>query len=170
MHPEVLIMSGLYGLILATDPIQNYDVHLTDVDRGSRFSIQTYWKDRELMTEMLISHLKWIENNRGPVGRIFDCLSELSYQETINWPLIEHRWPSLHRVFAHQAGRRALGNLGVWVRDAIRDPTLLKTTEVETFYSRPGFVVPPDFGTPERIAFEPVIGLSELKVMRQVGD
>lgn len=161
-HPHVLIMSGLYGLILPTDPIQNYDVHITDVDRSSGLNLQSYWKDRELMTEILLSHIKWIEQNKGPIGRIVDCLSELSYQETINWSLLEHRWPVFHRVFEKSAGRDSLENLGIWIRDVLQQPKLLKEIQPDLFYENAGFT------TPDRIAFEQVIGLTRLPVMRQV--
>ncbi|WP_165456770.1 peroxide stress protein YaaA [Aquabacterium lacunae] len=161
-RPVVLIMSGLYGLLLATDSIQNYDAHLTDVNLEAGVSIQTYWKDRELMTEILLSHIKWLEKNVGPVGRVVDALSELSYQETINWSLIRHRWPVFHRVFEKRAGRDALANLGVWVRDVLRDPNLLKSIEYDQFYENKSFL------DEDRIAFERLIGETSLKVMRQI--
>lgn len=161
-RPVVLIMSGLYGLLLATDSIQNYDVHLTDVNLDAGVSIQTYWKDRELMTEILLSHIKWLEENVGPVGRVVDALSELSYQETINWSLIRHRWPVFHRVFEKRAGRDALANLGIWVRDVLRDPSMLSRIEFDTFYENKSFF------DDDRIAFERLIGETSLKVMRQI--
>jgi hypothetical protein len=99
---------------------------LTDVDLSNGVSLQTYWKDRELMSQILISHLEWLEKERGPIGLIVDALSELSYQETINWPLIDRRWNVLHRVFESSAGR-ALGNLGYWIQDVIRDPACFDT-------------------------------------------
>lgn len=161
-HPEVIIMSGLYGLIPATEYIQNYDVHLTDVDLSSGVSLQTYWRDRELMTQILISHIEWIESNRGPIGLIVDALSELSYQETINWSLIDRRWNVLHRVFERHAGRNALGNLGYWIQDFVREPSLLRNLQPDTFYENPRFF-PGD-----RIAFERQIGHSSLSVAREV--
>jgi pimeloyl-ACP methyl ester carboxylesterase len=161
-HPQILIMSGLYGLIPATESIQNYDVHLTDVDLTSSISLQSYWKDRELMTQILVANLEWVEKHRGPVGRVVDALSELSYQETINWSLIDRRWPVLHRVFESKSGRDALGNLGVWVRDVIRRPEIIGELNFEQFYDNPNFL-PKD-----RIAFEERIGGSQLPVAREV--
>ena len=114
------------------------------------------------MTEILLSHIKWIEQNKGPIGRIVDCLSELSYQETINWSLLEHRWPVFHRVFEKSAGRDSLENLGIWIRDVLQQPKLLKEIQPDLFYENAGFT------TPDRIAFEQVIGLTRLPVMRQV--
>jgi hypothetical protein len=162
-HPELLIMSGLYGLVPPTEFIQDYDVHLTDVDLDSGISLQTYWKDRELMTQILISHLEWIERTKGPVGMVIDLLSELSYQETINWALVDRRWPVLHRVFEKTAGVDALGHMGVWLRDVLRDPHAIQTIEKDAFYDNPGF------HPADRIAFEEGIGQSQLKVSRELG-
>jgi pimeloyl-ACP methyl ester carboxylesterase len=161
-HPQFLIMSGLYGLIPATEPIQNYDVHLTDVDLSSSISLQSYWKDRELMTQVLIANLEWLEKHRGPVGRVIDALSELSYQETINWSLVDRRWPVLHRIFESRAAREALENLGVWVRDVIKKPSLIREIEIDRFYDNANFV------SRDRIAFEERIGSSKLAVAREV--
>lgn len=161
-HPRFLIMSGLYGLIPPTEHIQNYDVHLTDVDMSRGVSLQSYWKDRELMTQILISHLEWIEKNEGPVGLVIDALSELSYQETINWSMVDSRWNVFHRVFERNAGRHALGNLGIWIQDVIRTPEVLRGIEKDHFYEN-GRFHPTD-----RIAFESRIGESELSVGREV--
>lgn len=162
-HPQFLIMSGLYGLIPPTEHIQNYDVHLTDVDLSTGISLQTYWRDRDLMTQILISHLEWIEREKGPIGHVIDALSELSYQETINWSLIDRRWNVLHRVFESSAGRTALGNLGVWLQDAIRNPPLVvRSIQSDTFYDNPRF------HPKDRIAFEDKIGGSSLVAAREV--
>ena len=114
------------------------------------------------MSQILISHLEWLEKERGPIGLIVDALSELSYQETINWPLIDRRWNVLHRVFESSAGRDALGNLGYWIQDVIRDPALLRSIQRDTFYSNPRF------HPNDRIAFEEQIGGSTLVVSREV--
>jgi hypothetical protein len=155
-------MSGLYGLIPATEYIQNYDVHLTDVDSSRGVSLQTHWRDREVMTQILASHFEWIERSRGRIGLVVDALSELSYQETINWSMIYPRWPVFHRVFQNRAGRDALENLGVWVQDVVRNPAVLDGLLPDQFYDNPNFI------TPDRIAFEERIGGTRLPVARQV--
>lgn len=156
-------MSGLYGLIAPTEPIQNYDVHLTDVDTSVGISVQSYWRDRELMTQILRSHLEWIENNHGPVFSVIDLLSEVSYQETILWSMIDRTWPVFHRIFERNTGRDALANMGVWVQDVIREPDLAKGITYDRFYPNPRFQ-PPD-----QIAFEAEIGGSGLAVARETG-
>jgi hypothetical protein len=159
-RPHILIMSGLYGLLNADDLIQNYDVHLTDVDRQTGFAIQSHWQDRNFLSEILVSHVKWIEENIGPIGNIIDCLSEASYQDSINWSLVRRHWSVYHRVFEKTSGRDALGNLGIWIRDIIRNPECLHSLELDEFYSNDGF----EDG--DRIAFERIIGESRLKVTR----
>jgi pimeloyl-ACP methyl ester carboxylesterase len=161
--PEFLIMSGLYGLMPATEHIQNYDVHLTDVDTGSGFSLQTFWRDRELMTQVLISHLDWLEKEKGRVTLIVDALSELSYQETINWSMVHTRWKVLHRVFEKRAGIGALDNLGIWLRDVVQNPANVQALHEDIFYTSGHFKAPPD----DRIAFERIIGISPLQVARE---
>jgi hypothetical protein len=159
----VLVMSGLYGLIPQTELIQNYDVHLTDVDTSSNTSLQSYWKDRDLMTQVLLGHLRWIEREYGPVANVVDALSELSYQETINWGMIYPHWTVLHRVFKKLGGSEGLGNLGFWLRDAVRDPMTIRNLEPNTFYRNDRFI-PED----EEIAFETRIGSSTLAVAREI--
>jgi pimeloyl-ACP methyl ester carboxylesterase len=157
-HPSVLIMSGLYGLIPAYEYIQNYDVHLTDVDSNRQNSLQTQWRDREVMTQILASHLEWIEANRGPIGVVVDALSELSYQETINWSMVDAQWPLLHRVFNNAEGRDTLADLGMWIRGVIRDPSILNSLAADQFYDNV------DFSPGRRIAFEEKIGGAALDV------
>ncbi|MBN2569393.1 MAG: hypothetical protein JXB42_08185 [Deltaproteobacteria bacterium] len=163
-RPHILIMSGLYGLPTADEYIQNYDCHLTDVDRKTGFSIQSYWRDREFMTSVLISYIEWIEQNGRPVSKVIDLLSELSYQETINWSMIYPRWSVYHRVFESTAGRYSLENIGIWLRDVIRNPALCKTLEHDVFYENK------DFYNSDKVAFESRIGFSTLKVSREVTD
>jgi len=162
-RPVVLIMSGLYGLIPASEFIQNYDVHLTDVDTQAKTSLQSYWKDRDLMTQILVAHLQWIERELGPVRKVIDVLSELSYQETITWGMVNHRWPVLHRVFKHNAGSECLANVGFWLRDAIRDPGQIRDIEADRFYDNGRFLPKGD-----QIAFERTIGACGLPVAREI--
>jgi len=159
--PSVLIMSGLYGLIPATEAIQNYDVHITDVDSNAGVTVQAYWKSRDLMTQILISHLEWLESQGKRIRVIIDALSELSYQETINWGLVDSRWPTVHRVFEKSAGRDALGNLGLWMREVVRNRRVFDSLKPDTFYA--GF----GFANDDRIAFESRIGSTSLSVARE---
>jgi len=160
-RPRILIMSGLYGLPMDEELIQNYDCHMTDVDENSGFNIQSYWMDRQLMTSILISHLEWIESNVKPINKIIDLLSELSYQETIKWTMIYHRWPVFHRVFEKSAGRDSLENIGVWLKDVICKKEQNIPIEHDVFYENANFF------KSDRIAFEKRIGDSSLIVARE---
>jgi pimeloyl-ACP methyl ester carboxylesterase len=163
-RPQIMIMSALYGLFPAQEYIQNYDCHLTDVDEVSGVSVQTYWRDRELMTQILVSYLTKLEERGVRIRRIIDLLSELSYQETIHWQMIYPRWPVFHRVFNRKAGRDALGNMGIWLRSVIVDHTLLENLSIDTFYDQALFLAN------DRIAFEGRIGDSTLEVARETAE
>ena len=158
-RPDVLIMSGLYGLLPATEYIQNYDCHITDLDRDTGQTVREYWGS--LMTDVLVARLEDLEHQGYRIGRVIDLLSEASYQAAINWQSIYPRWSVLHRVFEKRAGRDALGNLGVWVRKLISSPSTIKNVRAGEFYEDP------DFTDPDRIAFETRLGESTLPVARE---
>jgi pimeloyl-ACP methyl ester carboxylesterase len=158
-RPDVLIMSGLYGLVPMTELIQNYDCHITDTDTQTGLLVRNYWGD--IMTDVLISHLDWLERGGWTVGRIFDLLSERSYQRAIDWVRVYPRWKVLHRVFENNAGRDSLANNGVWVQKTITDPGRLTSFGPDTFFEDA------DFHGGDRIAFEERLGESRLSVARE---
>jgi len=157
--PSILIMSGLYGLFPASEHIQVYDCHITDVDRATGLTIRDHWG--EIMTDVLLSHLQWLDQNGFEIRHVIDLLSERSYQTAINWQRVYSKARVLHRIFEHRVGRDALANLGVWFRKVIREPARLHELGSDQFYSEPGF---PD---EDRIAFESRLGESELNVARE---
>jgi pimeloyl-ACP methyl ester carboxylesterase len=53
---SALIMSGLYGLLEASEEIQNYDVHLTDTDTQSGQSVSSMWS--QLYTRCLETYVQ----------------------------------------------------------------------------------------------------------------
>ena len=157
-RPSILIMSGLYGLVPMDEYIQKYDCHITDTDQQTGQIVRDYWK--QVMTDILISHLEALEE-KWQVGRIVELLSERSYQEAIDWQRIYPRWSVLHRTFEKAAGRDALENLGIFVKEIIQDPSRVKEIVPDTFY---GF---PQFLNEDRIAFESRLYESKLPVARE---
>lgn len=159
--PSVLIISGLYGLIPIDEYIQNYDVHLTDRELGTEPSsmVREHWVPS--VTAILLSHLDWLEASGWEIGRVIDLISERSYQLDIDWGSVYPRTQVLHRVFEHRAGRDALANIGVVVRNIIRDPSKLSSFEADKFYEEPDFI------DPDRLAFETHLDASPLKVTRE---
>jgi pimeloyl-ACP methyl ester carboxylesterase len=158
-RPSVLIMSGLYGLLPFQEQIQNYDCHMTDTDTGTGQIVRDYWGT--VITDVLISHLEWLEEKGWQVGRIVDLLSERSYQSAIDWQRVYPRWSVLHRVFEKHAGRNALANLGVFVRSVVQNPTKLRLIQPDQFIDELNFI------QPDRIAFESRLQESRLSVTRE---
>jgi len=72
---HILFLSGLYGLITPTEPIQLYSC---PIEEGSE--TQKIWKKDDILTKILIEYVK----NKG-IKRIFDLTSSKVYRELINW-------------------------------------------------------------------------------------
>jgi pimeloyl-ACP methyl ester carboxylesterase len=157
-RPDVIIMSGLYGLVTVDEYIQNYDCHITDTDTSTGQIVRDYWKGA--LTDALISHLERLEGRGWEIGRVFDLLSERSYQDAIEWQRVYPRWSVMHRIFEEKAGRDALANMGIWVRDMIVNPRDLGAITAGNFYSNA------NFSEADRIAFEERLGESKLPVTR----
>jgi pimeloyl-ACP methyl ester carboxylesterase len=158
-RPDVIIMSGLYGLLPMEEQIQNYDCHMTDTDSETGQTVRGYWGS--VMTEVLISRLEWLEERGWEIGRIVDLLSERSYQTAIDWQRVYPRWNVLHRMFERKAGREALENLGVFVRRIIQDPSTLAGVKADDFIADANFL------GDDRIAFESRLQESKLAVARE---
>ena len=157
-RPDILIMSGLYGLIPIETPIQNYDCHLTDVDQQSGRTLGDWWK--EIMTDILLSRIKHLENSGIRVRRVYDLLSERSYQRVIDWNRIYESCPVFHRVFEKSAGRDSLFHIGRLLQTILVEPTRIASMNVNEFLPIPG-------EGDDRIAFESRINSCELQVHRE---
>lgn len=137
-RPDIIIVSGLYGLVPANEYIQDYDCHVTDVDTETNKQLVEYWVD--LFLPLLKSRFTAIEQAGYSVGRIFDLLIEPCYAGSINWSDLSTVYTTLHMKFERFNGRNALENVGVWLENILRDPNLLKNISYEKFYEEPRFV------------------------------
>lgn len=152
-RPDLLIISGLYGLFPADEYIQNYDCHLTDIDFETERSISGYWQ--EITTDLLISHLEWLQSQNRRVGRVIDLLAEDVYHAMIDWELIHPLWPVLHQVFEKSSGREALDNVGIWLHHVVRNPNVLSGIEPGQFYDDPKFLGSDRVGFETRLRSSP---------------
>lgn len=75
---HVLFQSGLYGLVMPSEPIQLYSF---PVEKESE--IQEIWKKGNGLTRIFIDYVK--ENG---IKRIFDFASRKDYRELINWDFL----------------------------------------------------------------------------------
>jgi len=78
---HMLIVSGLYGLLTPTEPIQNYDCHVTEDQ-----AVRKRWAQNDLLTELVVAYI-----NKHGITRVFDCMAEDSYRRLIDWELLERR-------------------------------------------------------------------------------
>jgi len=86
---EVLVVSGLYGLLWPRDLIQDYDVDLADVyvDQGTLRFLDDYW--RETITTVLDLRVKeHLEADGNNSVEIYDLLVNELYQDAIDWERI----------------------------------------------------------------------------------
>jgi len=136
-RPHILIVSGLYGLCEAEELIQNYDCHLSDIDSNTGLRLHNYW--RQLLTELLISHLAGLEKTGCKIGRVLNLLVEDVYRDVIEWDEVNIHWRVLHQRFEKFAGRQALDHVGVWLQKVVTQPSILRTLQPGIFYDDVGF-------------------------------
>ena len=75
---RLVFISGLYGIVDASEPIQNYDVELEGLAEG-------YWREnRNALTDCLRGFLE-----EGSI--LLDCCGEPRYSDLIDWQDIEQR-------------------------------------------------------------------------------
>lgn len=93
---EILFVSGLYGLLLWDEPIQDYDCHLADYTANdSRTSVSDIW--RPTLTGALCD---FVRNADPPFSVIYDLLSDSLYQGTIDWERVSGCDVKIrHRIF-----------------------------------------------------------------------
>jgi len=137
-RPDILIVSGLYGVYPADEYIQNYDVHLTDLDVRQSCTLQDLW--RPLLTQVLLSRLAWIEQGGCTIGRVFDLLTEELYRAVFDWETIGAHYTVLRQTFLRRSGREALDNAGIWLKKIVNSPALLLDVEPGEVFDDPEFL------------------------------
>ncbi len=108
---EVVFVSGLYGLVLWDEPIQDYDCHLADYTRNGRErSVREIWGG--VLTPALCDFITTEARGSAPIAVIYDLLSEEEYQNAFRWKRIEELGLEVrHRVFRHSHGPDILTDL-----------------------------------------------------------
>jgi len=104
-----LIVSGLYGVLTPTEPIQRYSCNVQDEP-----DIRKRWKKADdsgigLLTRILIAYIQ-----RFDITRVFDLMGDDSYRHLVDWDAISHETGSTI-FYAHseqQQGADMLLELG----------------------------------------------------------
>jgi hypothetical protein len=112
---SVVIMSGLYGLALADEPVQDNSCHLNDHP-----TIREVWTARDLMTEAILSLI-----SERKIERVLDFTSLHSYRYVLDWRRIRARLPKgvLHLFGEKSTGDSLLTPLGALARRLLGDRT-----------------------------------------------
>ncbi len=102
---EVVFVSGLYGLVLWDEPIQEYDCHFGDYAEGDASqTVALCWSG--IVTAALCEFVNREKTaGRGCFRRVYDLLSEESYQLVLDWERIASCGTQVfHRIFKESAG------------------------------------------------------------------
>jgi len=121
----LFFISGLYGVVRANEPIQNYDVHLEET-KGS-------W-NKNILTRYLMNMIKPAANQL-----ILDCTADFEYSQMIDWGVFEEDNEVLHvtgKLFEGSQIRSAAGELaansdGRFIRERIRRGDLILKTDAD---------------------------------------
>ena len=97
---QTLFLSGLYGLVRPSEPIQLYSCPLLH-------QIAERWASDSLLTDVLCDYLE-----RREVARVFDLTAIDAYRRLIDWERVRPRVEVLHCFAATGAGADALVPFG----------------------------------------------------------
>ena len=95
-----MVLSGLYGLLLAGEPIQLYSCPLTS-------SVADIWQEGHLLTDILCSCVR-----RNDVACVVDLTAMEAYRRLIDWQKVGEFACVMHCLDAAAAGESALTSFG----------------------------------------------------------
>lgn len=97
---RTLVLSGLYGMVLAGEPIQLYSCPLTP-------DVAEVWQEDSLLTEMLCGHVR-----RNEIACVVDLTSIEAYRRLIDWQTVAIHAGVVHCFDSAAAGESALTSFG----------------------------------------------------------
>jgi hypothetical protein len=135
---HLLILSGLYGLVLPSEPVQNYQCYIEDHP-----NLRGFWTEGDLLTNVLLAYVK-----QQGITHVFDLTPQNSYRFLIAWHRVRTETQQvLHCFGAQSVGPGFLIPLGVVARDL-----LSKATEAQLLSIQPGSSLETPY---ERVYFQP---------------
>jgi len=101
---HILIISGLYGLLLPSEPTQLYSCHIPDHD-----AISKTWQERERLTAAVVNYIE-----KFRITKVFDFTAVEAYRRLISWTEIRNATNGevLHSFSKQFAGDPLLRPLG----------------------------------------------------------
>ena len=124
-HP-LLILSGLYGIVEADEPIQNYSC---PIDHKS-IDVQKIWRSNGVISQAIVEYISTLKQTQGiEVRRIIDLTAMKIYRDLVDWSAIHHqtRAEVLHCFHRKLAGDTALEAFATFFRDYL---LMLSTEEL----------------------------------------
>jgi hypothetical protein len=117
---SLFFLSGLYGIVSALEPIQNYDIELAELAAN-------YWKaNRNSLTDSLIGLLK-----QGSI--LLDCCGDSRYSDLVDWKKIEENgYPVLHALDRQREGGQVRAEAGILAAN-INEERLKRIRDGEVF-------------------------------------
>jgi len=109
MPHRLLVISALYGLLAADEPIQNYNLNLHDDRRIARI-----WQGKSGLTRLLCDFIAG-----AGVQLVVDLTGDPEYRQLIEWPLLPPAVRVLH-AYAGRIGPGGLPALGALLQRHIR--------------------------------------------------
>jgi len=119
---HLLIVSGLYGLLTPTEPIEKYSCDVTDEPK-----IKRIWKQGNLLTELVLSYMRECR-----ITRVFDLMADEDYRHLIDWELIEDACDTVfYPHYEAQTGPDMLPEFGKAAGLLLSEETPQKLSEIE---------------------------------------
>ena len=97
---RTLVLSGLYGMLLAGEPIQLYSCPLTP-------DVAEIWHEDSLLTDMLCGYVR-----RNEIACVVDLTAMEAYRRLIDWRTVANHAGVMHCFDTAAAGESALTSFG----------------------------------------------------------
>jgi cytoplasmic iron level regulating protein YaaA (DUF328/UPF0246 family)/pimeloyl-ACP methyl ester carboxylesterase len=156
---SVLIMSGLYGWLDASDWIQDYDVHLTDSNKESGVSVSAMWT--QLFTDTLSAYINSVYKDRKV--KVFNFLCDNDYIDAVQWHKLPPTCSVYHLASPDCEDTNLLPAAGTMIDFMLRRPDGLdnvvrSTRESWTAYPLSDFGMPTPEHAETTVIFEATVG------------
>ena len=100
VEKRTLILSGLYGMVLASEPIQLYSCPLTP-------NVADFWQEDSLLTDILCGYVR-----QNEIACVVDLTAMEAYRRLIDWNTVANHAGVMHCFDTAGAGEYALTSFG----------------------------------------------------------